>query len=70
MRVGVGVVGVEPTYSLRLHRNQTGPHANNVSLNDNENVRKCLNENIYRVGVEDLELVGGVFLWEMYGRVE
>ena len=33
---------------------------NNVSLNDNENVRKCLNKNIYTPGVSDLEMKGGV----------
>ena len=38
-----------------------------VSLNDNENVRKCLNENIYRVGGLDLDWIGGGVLWEMYG---
>ena len=30
-----------------------------VSLNGNENVRKCLNENIYRVGGLDLDWIGG-----------
>lgn len=30
-----------------------------MSLNDNENVRKCLNENIYRVGGLDLVWIGG-----------
>jgi hypothetical protein len=41
-----------------------------MSLNANENVLKCLNENIYRVGGLDVDWIGGVFLWEMYGRVE
>ena len=37
------------------------------SLNDNENVRNCLNENIYRVGGLDLDWIGGGFLWRCYG---
>jgi len=43
------------------------PHITFVSLNDNTNVRNCLNENIYTPGVFDLEKEGGVFLgldWE------
>ena len=32
----------------------------NVSLNDNTNVRKCLNENIYTPGADDLAMKGGL----------
>jgi len=30
-----------------------------MSLNDNKNVRNCLNENIYRVGGLELDWIGG-----------
>jgi hypothetical protein len=70
MRVGVGVVGVEPTYSLRSRRNQTGPHANVCSLNANTNVRNSYFKNIYRVGGLDLERQGGAFLWDVFGCVD
>ena len=49
--VGALKVGTRPTASSSF--------TNNVSLNDNENVRNCLNENIYRVGGLDLERIGG-----------
>jgi hypothetical protein len=53
MCVDVGALkeGTRPT---AMHR-----FTNNVSLNDNTNVRNCLNENIYTPGVFDLELQGG-----------
>jgi hypothetical protein len=34
-----------------------------VSLNDNTNVRNCLNKNIYTPGVGVLDLKGGVSVW-------
>lgn len=37
-------------------------HTNNHSLNENTNVRKCLNKNIYTPGVGFLEKEGGAFL--------
>ena len=54
MRVDVGALkeGTRPT---AMHR-----FTNGCSLNDNANVRKCLNENIYTPGVFDLELKGGL----------
>ena len=51
------------TKSLGFHQ---GPHRfkrlrvqDDVSLNDNTNVRNCLNENIYTPGVLRLEMEGG-----------
>jgi hypothetical protein len=41
-----------------------------ASLNDNENVRNCLNKNIYRGGGWRFGLDGGGVSGEMLGRVD
>jgi hypothetical protein len=65
-------VGVDGDRVLPILRAQVSYYAttNTHSLNDNENVRNCLNENIYRGGVGDLDWMGGGVSGEMLGRVE
>ena len=65
-------VGVDGDRVLPILRAQISYYAttNIVSLNDNTNVRKCLNENIYTPGVFAFGNEGGVFLWICFGRVD